>query len=274
MQTAFIHYQSSQVHYSYCGNGETALVCLHGYGESSDSFHFLEQYLPAHYRLIAIDLPFHGQTQWKEGLNCTPQDLQAIIQSICTALHLSQAKIAFAGFSMGGRVALSLLQTMPAQTDRLLLLAPDGLVVNFWYRLAAQTSIGNRLFRFTMRHPTWFFWLLKTGKRLGLINPSIYKFTSYYIHDPVVREQLYQRWTCMRHFKPHLPAIKQLVRQQRIAVALLYGKYDRIILAKRGENFRRGIESFCTLQVISTGHQVLQEKNAAMIIQLLQTQTH
>jgi pimeloyl-ACP methyl ester carboxylesterase len=274
MQTAFIHYQASQVHYSYCGNGEKALVCLHGYGETETSFHFLQKHLPAQYRLIAIDLPFHGKTQWKEGLNCTPQDLQAIINSICIQHGVSTTCITFAGFSMGGRVALSLLQSMPAQTDRLLLLAPDGLVVNFWYRLAAHTFIGNRLFRLTMHRPGWFMWMLKAGKQLGIINQSIYKFTRYYIHDPAVREQLYQRWTCMRHFKPRLSTIKQLIRQHAIPVGLLYGRYDRIILYKRGENFRHGIESFCTLQIIDTGHQVLQEKNAAVIIELLQTQTH
>ncbi|WP_315818832.1 hypothetical protein [Paraflavitalea speifideaquila] len=58
MQTASINYRSSQINYSYSGSGEKLLVCLHGYGESEKTYHFLEPHLPAGYRLLAIDLPF------------------------------------------------------------------------------------------------------------------------------------------------------------------------------------------------------------------------
>jgi pimeloyl-ACP methyl ester carboxylesterase len=269
MQTAFIHYQSSQVHYSYCGSGEKLLLCLHGYGESEKSFHFLEKYLPANYRLFAIDLPFHGETKWNEGLEFSTDDLLSIIKNICLEHSCQDGKFTLAGFSMGGRMALSLLEKVPAQTDKVLLLAPDGLIVNFWYRLATRTVIGKQLFRFTMRHPQWFMLLLKAGNRLGVINQSIYKFTRYYIHDKKVREELYSRWICMRHIRPGIPAIKKSIARHHISVRLLYGEYDRIIRHERGEKFCYGIESFCTLRIIPTGHQVLQEKNAGVIIQLL-----
>jgi pimeloyl-ACP methyl ester carboxylesterase len=271
MQTTFISYKSSQIHYSYCGNGQNVLLCLHGYGESERNFRFLESYLPAGYRLFAIDMPFHGETQWKEGLNCTPDDLLAIINNLCLEHHILHARLTLAGFSMGGRAALSLLQNIPAQIDKVLLLAPDGLTVNIWYKLATRTIVGNRLFRFTMQHPRWFMWLLKAGNKLGVINQSIYKFCQYYIHDRQVREELYNRWTCMRHFKPQLSTIKRIIVQDSIPIRLLYGKHDRIIRHERGEKFRHGIESLCTLQVIPTGHQVLQEKNAAVIIELLKS---
>ena len=269
MQSASISYRSSQIHYSYGGSGEKLLLCLHGYGESEKTFHFLESYLPAGYRIVAIDLPFHGGTTWNEGLHFSTDDLIVIINSICQQHGDNMGRLMLAGFSMGGRVALSLVEKLPAQTDKVILLAPDGLKVNIWYWLATRTLIGNRLFHFTMRHPQWFMWLLKAGNVLGVINQSIYKFTRYYIHDQQVREALYNRWTCMRNIKPHLPIIKKAVVQYGIPVHLLYGQYDRIIRHERGEKFRRGIESFCTLQVIPTGHQVLQEKNVAVILDLL-----
>lgn len=270
MQTAIITYQSSRITYSYGGSGEKLLLCLHGYGESEKSFHFLEKHLPPGYRLLAIDLPFHGGTEWKEGLHFSTDDLLAIVNSICRQ-HRYNGRLSIAGFSMGGRAALALLEKIPAQTDKVILMAPDGLKVNFWYRLATRTMIGNRLFRFTIRHPQWFMGLLKAGNAVGLINQSIYKFTRYYIHDKQVREELYNRWTSMRAVSPELPIIKKAVTQYGIPIRLLYGRYDRIIRHERGEKFRHGIESFCTLRIIPTGHQVLQEKNAAVIIELLQS---
>ena len=271
MQTAFINYKSSAISYSYGGNGEKLLVCLHGYGESEKSFHFLEKHLPDGYRILAIDLPYHGATQWNEGLQFTIEDLLVIIDAICRQHGDYTGRLTLAGYSMGGRVALSLFQQVPAQTDKIILLAPDGLKVNFWYRLATRTYIGNRLFRFTMYHPQWFFRFLQAGNKLGLINQSVLKFTNYYIHDNQVRDDLYKRWTCMRLIRPRLSTIKQLVTQHRVPVRLLYGRYDRIIRYERGEKFRTGIESFCTLQIIPSGHQVLHEKHMAVILELLKT---
>jgi pimeloyl-ACP methyl ester carboxylesterase len=271
MQRAFLPYRSSQVHYCWFGAGQKILLCFHGYGESEESFHFLENYIPTEYTLIAIDLPFHGKTQWQEGLTFLVADLLAIVDALLTKHGRPHSRFTVLGYSMGGRIALQLLQAIPDQTDRLVLLAPDGLKVNFWYWLATQTYIGNRLFSFTMKHPGWFFALLQAGNKLQLINQSVLKFTRYYIHDISVRRLLYERWTCMRFITPNLALIKKLIRAHQTPVRLLYGRYDRIIRHERGEKFGTGIESFCTLHIIQTGHQVLQEKHANQIIQSIQS---
>lgn len=271
MHTANIHYRSSRIHYSYGGSGDRLLLCLHGYGETEESFHFLERYLPAGYLLVAVDLPFHGATVWNEGLTFTTGDLLAITEAIAQQHQCLPGRMTLMGFSMGGRMALSLLEQVPERVNKLVLLAPDGLKVNIWYRFATRSLVGKQLFRFTMWHPQWFLRFLQAGNKLGLINQSVFKFTNHYIHDRQVREDLYNRWTCMRLFRPHLPTIKKQIVQYGIAVRLLYGKYDRIIRYERGEKFRTGIESLCTLQVIPTGHQVLQEKNVSAILSLLES---
>lgn len=271
MQTEFISYRRSQIHYSWFGTGPQLLLCLHGYGENEQTFRFLEKYIGADYTVAAIDFPYHGKTQWNEGLQFTPTDLIAITQSLRKKHNCASQPMSVMGFSMGGRVALQLLQEQPQHISKLLLLAPDGLKVNIWYWLATQTYLGKQLFAFTMRHPNWFFWLLKTGNKLQLINQSIFKFTRHYINDATARRQLYERWICMRHIRPNLALIKKIIYTRQIPVRLLYGQFDRIIRFERGEKFRAGIESFCTLQVIKTGHQVLQEKHVDQITSLLQS---
>ncbi|QEC41260.1 alpha/beta fold hydrolase [Pseudobacter ginsenosidimutans] len=270
MQSAILLYKQSSVHYRYGGKGSQLLLCLHGYGETANSFDFLETHLGSAYSIIAIDLPFHGLTQWKEGLDFKVQDLTVIVRAILTARGWSSdAAFTLMGFSMGGRAALSLLQALPQQVQRLVLLAPDGLKVNRWYWLATQTLIGNGLFRFTMHYPGWFFFILNTGNKLKLINQSIYKFTRYYIHDAAIRKELYNRWICMRHITPDLKIIRDAVRQYKIPVRLLYGKYDRIILTQPAERFRKGIEEWCTISILPAGHQVLQEKHIDAIAESL-----
>ncbi len=253
------------------GAGHTVILCFHGYGETAAHFKFLaEHLLPEQYCLVAVDLPFHGQTVWKEGLDFSPDDLQKI-----TGLILEQAsipagqKIILMGFSLGGRMALQLYQTLPAQIHKLVLMAPDGLKVNFWYWLATQTRAGNRFFAFTMKKPGWFFGLLRLMNKLKLVNSSIFKFVNYYIGDPEVRRLLYSRWTTLRKIKPALPAIKNYINENKTAVRLVYGKHDRIILSSVGEKFKTGIEEQCTLTVINSGHQVLHEKHAGEIMKAL-----
>lgn len=157
----------------------------------------------------------------------------------------------------------------PPAVRKIVLLAPDGLKVNFWYWLSTRSWLGNRLFYFTMKHPRWFFSLLKMLNRLKLVNTSIFKFVNYYIGDEGVRRLLYLRWTSLRSFRPDIAAIRAAIKRHHTKVSLLYGKHDRIILPARGEKFRNGIESWCGISIIESGHQVLHEKHARDILHAL-----
>ncbi len=271
MVSLFIHYENSAIHVLYFGKGPEIVVCLHGYGESAASFSTLTAHLSIESTLIAIDLPFHGATQWNSERAFTVVDLENILELIFNALHMQQRQFILMGYSMGGRVAMSLLQHAPEKISKLMLLAPDGMKVNFWYWLATQTRTGNRMFRFTMNHPGWFSWLLRVSDRFTLVNKSVIKFINSYLRDRNARDQLFNRWTCMRTFKPDIKKIRTIIQKKRLPVQMLYGKHDRIILAKRTNEFRKGIESLCNLYIIDAGHQVLQQRYAGTIIKLLTT---
>jgi pimeloyl-ACP methyl ester carboxylesterase len=258
-------YKSSQISYYRFGSGPKPALCFHGYAEDAGMYAFLEKYAGTEYSFIAIDLPFHGKTEWNEGLNFTYEDLQ----QITTEIIGPNIPLTLIGFSLGGRMALSLYQAQPESTEKLLLLAPDGLRVNFWYWLATRTWGGNKLFAFTMKKPGWFFGFLKLLNKTGMVNASIFKFVNFYIGKKEARIQLYQRWTSLRRLKPNLARIKSLVRKYKTPVRLIYGRHDRIILPLRGEQFKKGIEEYCVVKVIESGHQVLHEKHAEEIVSAL-----
>jgi pimeloyl-ACP methyl ester carboxylesterase len=267
-------YKNSRISYLIFGKGPKKMVCFHGYGEEAGSFAFLDKLTVNQYTFYAIDLPYHGQTVWNEGLLFTPADLLAIVQQILlenkpTGAESVSPSLSLMGFSLGGRAALSLFQCIPQQVEKLVLLAPDGLKLNRWYWLATQTWPGNKFFSFTMKHPRWFFDLLKMLNKLKLVNASIFKFVNFYIGDKEVRQQLYTRWTALRQLKPAIKKIKKSIVEHQTPVRLLYGKHDRIILSSVGEKFRKGIEPYCTLTIIHSGHQVLHEKHGAEIMQAI-----
>ena len=270
MSEHFIAFRSSRLHYFTWGEGARIVFAFHGYGESGESFAFLAKALGRDFTIVAPDMPFHGQTEWKEKeLFFDPGDLRELMKEIALGLPEREEGWWLLGYSMGGRVALQLLELEYERVERLVLLAPDGLIVNPWYWVATRTAPGNLLFRWTMKRPGWLFFLLRAGNRLGLVNPSLFKFAAQYIDDEAVRTQLYHRWTVMRGFRPDLGRVAGWVREMETPVVLLYGQYDRIILASRGERFQRRIEPYGRLIVLPAGHAILQAKFMEVIANAL-----
>jgi len=111
--------------------------------------------------------------------------------------------------------------------------------------------------------------MMKLANKTSLINQSIFKFAHHYLDDEQVRHDLYQRWTCMRKFKPDLIAVKKNIIQQKTPVRLLYGQFDRIIQPKNAMPFINGMEEYASITIIPSGHQLLHKRNAAIIAQLL-----
>jgi len=267
MQSGYLSFRESTIHYIKHGSGKKTLICFHGYGESASNFNFLSDRLGNEFLLIALDLPFHGETKWVNG-SFDEKMLATIINEILLKENLDAKGIHLLGFSLGGRLALSLFEEMPQHVERLVLLAPDGLKLNFWYWLSTQTWLGNKCFKSTMSSPGWFFGMLKVGNRLQLINRSIYKFVEYYIHDAEVRQELYHRWTTMRRCKPSLSKIRKQIKENNVSVRLLYGNHDRIILASPALRFIQDLKN-ANIAMLDCGHQVLHPKNADHIIDAL-----
>lgn len=265
MQSVRLTYRSSRIHYYHSGSGDAVLVCLHGYGENGSSFSLLENRLHNQYRMLAIDLPHHGLTEWKETDHFTP----AMLWEIIAQLNPENKPVTLMGYSMGGRLALSLLENYPAGIQQLVLLAPDGLHTNTWYWLSTQTRTGNRLFRYTVNHPGWLFTLVKLGRFTRLLHPSVCKVALYYMSAPASRQLLYSRWTGLRLFKPGVKQLRRNIARHQVPVHLIFGRFDHIILSKNAAPLSEGLEQWVSVVLLDAGHQLLKEKNAAFISSLL-----
>jgi pimeloyl-ACP methyl ester carboxylesterase len=264
LQDYFLPYQHSIIHYSVFGTGKKILFCFHGYGENGNSFELLKPLLEKDFTMVCIDLPFHGKTEWNEGLLFIPNQLIEIMSLI---KELNHQAINLLGYSMGGKASLQLLQLIPAQIERVVLIAPDGLHNNFWHWFSTQTFIGNKLFKFSIHHPSGIFFLMKLADKLRLINKSILKIAHYYMDDKNERELLYKRWITMRKFKPVLSSVKSNIKKHKIPVQFLFGKYDSIILSKRSNFLKSDVENI-QVHEIGAGHQLLKGKYAQEIAKL------
>jgi len=101
------------------GRGRRDLVLLHGWGMNLRVWDALAQSLARRFRVIAIDLPGHGRSDW-DGAAYTPAAqtfrVHETLAPLTTRYHLL-------GWSLGGQFALDLAAAMPAGIERLILVA-------------------------------------------------------------------------------------------------------------------------------------------------------
>jgi pimeloyl-ACP methyl ester carboxylesterase len=269
MQSHYITHNNSTIHYRKFGDGPKLLFCFHGYGREADTFSILERRLGSLFTIVAIDIPFHGRTEWKEELIFKPKYLQQFLLQIRRSLNKENIKFSLLGFSIGGRLALYLTQLMADQVERLVLLAPDGLYFNFWRWFGSNTLLGNKLLHYTMHRPAWALWTLNKSVQWKVVPASMANFLRFYIEDEEYRFVLYHRYISMRKFKPDLGKLKQLIKKYKIPVKMLFGAFDQVIPYKGGEKFKEGIEEFASVKVIEAGHNLLSEVQAGKIAQLI-----
>jgi pimeloyl-ACP methyl ester carboxylesterase len=257
-----VSYLSSLINYTISGNGKKILVCLHGYDENADTFDIFCKPLVNDYTSICIDMPFHGKTSWKESAatGMGGHDWEEIIDRILKQETRFVTQFTLVGYSMGGRIALSLFEYMPQKIEKLILLAPDGFTNNFWYWLATQTYLGNRLFRFSVHHPAWVLQLAKMLYTFRIINFGVLKLARHYLEDKELAEQLYARWTCFRKSRPDFNKIIQSATENQTPVRLVFGKFDHLILQRHATTFCQSMGSLCKLTVINSGHHLLREQ--------------
>ena len=108
----------SQLHVEVNGSGPD-LVLLHGWGLNVRVWDGLVEALRDRFRMIAVDLPGHGRSPWSPGRN-TPAEQAWLLHS--TLVPISN-RYSLLGWSLGGQIALDLAAAMPAQIDKLVLVA-------------------------------------------------------------------------------------------------------------------------------------------------------
>ncbi|CRM65169.1 acetoin dehydrogenase dihydrolipoyllysine-residue acetyltransferase subunit [Pseudomonas sp. 24 R 17] len=106
------------------GEGGTPLVLVHGFGGDLNNWLFNQPALAAERRVIALDLPGHGES----GKHLQNGDAQELSLAVLDLLdHLDLDRVHLAGHSMGGLVSLTVAGQAPERVASLTLIASAGL---------------------------------------------------------------------------------------------------------------------------------------------------
>lgn len=112
-------------HYAKQGSGKKVIVCLHGWGDSGQTFAGLSKLLSENYSVLAVDLPGFGGTQeptraW--GIN----EYSKFVVDWLKKIGVKEV-YALVGHSNGGAIAISLAGNNLLGVNKVVLLASSGI---------------------------------------------------------------------------------------------------------------------------------------------------
>jgi pimeloyl-ACP methyl ester carboxylesterase len=99
------------------GTGDPRLVLVHGSGQNAHTWDTVA--LALNIPLMAVDLPGHGHSSWREDATYSPQGMAQDIAQVME-LHAKNA-VAIVGMSLGGLTCLALANARPELVPHLVL---------------------------------------------------------------------------------------------------------------------------------------------------------
>jgi pimeloyl-ACP methyl ester carboxylesterase len=122
----FIELNGLDVHYKEMGQGEPALILLHGFAASVYSWREVMEPLTAYGRVVAFDRPAFGYTErpltWTGQNPYSPEAQVELTIALMDSLGIEQAVLV--GNSAGGGVAMLTALTYPERVSGLILISP------------------------------------------------------------------------------------------------------------------------------------------------------
>ncbi len=174
------------------GHGEQVLVLFHGFGQSKALFENIPEAIQLNHKLIAIDLFGHGDSTFYHKKNISLNDWHTYIAEILKMEKVNRFSIL--GFSLGARVAIHTAFLFKDRVIDLTLLAPDGIVLSTVYKLATTNWLFKKLFYSFVFNPGIYRGLIKTAKRLRLIDSYTTEFFLRVLNQKSRRYKLYRVW--------------------------------------------------------------------------------
>lgn len=247
--------------------GKQLVLALHGYSNSSSLFAELAGYLRPHCTTLAIDLPGHGQTRWQEDDALTYSALCTLVETICRDYNVE--KISLLGFSLGGRVALSILKAIPERLHSMTLLAPDGLKTHPALSYTNNSWVGRFILRDVHQKPARYQRLLQLMHRRKVVTEGVYQFLNYHLNQTALNSTFKISGLALRKLYPKPYQFRKVFARYPVPVHLILGVDDPVIPVRHGTAFAAQFPGQVQMHTLRKGHRLITDDVFPLILQTL-----
>lgn len=239
-----------------------AIVMLHGFGASLDTWEDWAKALSTRYRVIRFDLPGFGLTGPDPTGDYTDARTLKILGDLMNQLAVDRATLI--GNSLGGRIAWNFAAMHPDRVINLVLVSPDGFASpGFQYDKTSETPLIMRALPYTAPRG-----MLKAnlaaayGRPEALSEASVTRY-----HDlmlaPGVRRAILARMNqvILREPGPMLSRIQA-------PTLLLWGEKDGMIPISNADDYLRYLPNATLVRLPGLGHLPFEEAPVPSLVPL------
>lgn len=244
--THIIDLNGQAIRFLQIGKGATPMIAIHGFSDSGEIFEVLEK---DKYTIYALDLPYHGESQW---VSCgyTAADVVKMIDVLAEKEQFD--KFELLGFSLGGRVAMRIFREFQEKIIALKLVAPDGIYSKWICLEDIFPTFLKRLAIPLLRYPSIIRFWVGILRKLGLSEFS-YKFIMYHTATQARRRRVICSWVSMKSFAIDRHKMIEDLSNANIPIQLFVGEKDRIVLPAKIAAFAKRIPD-AQFQMLEGGH--------------------
>jgi len=255
MQSILLPYRNAEIHCLKFGAGPQLLIALHGFGDRARMFVVLEEALTEKYTVIAVDWPFHGQTEWPDD-TFSKEDLLGIIRLILE--REGKKRFCLMGFSFGARLAQAMLPELAGQLDKLYLLSPDG-VETKGMSIAVRTPMWLRRLMFKLlQRPEWFLNLLRFGRKIRVVPPLIQHFLVANLSRTDRFRRTFGCWLSLNSFYLGRRKIRAILHDSNLPTDVYFGTKDEMVRFSTLKKMTEGLPNV-RLFLMEEGHRLVGE---------------
>ena len=236
--------------------GAPAVILLHGFGSSLDTWEPWAKALSARYRVIRFDLPGFGLTGPDPTGDYSDARTLKVIAGLMDQLGVDRA--AMVGNSLGGRIAWMFAARFPARVTRLVLISPDGFASpGFEYGKAPVVPLMMQALPYVAPRD-----MLKAS------------LTPAYAHPEALSEQTLTRYRDMmvapgvrrailaRMGQTVLSDPAPILRRITVPTLLLWGQQDHMIPISNAADYLRLMPDAALVRLPDLGHVPFEEAPA------------
>lgn len=265
MSTEFIITEKGKIAYHRFGRGARKMIALHGFAESGAEFQTFAEVLGAEYTLIALDLPYHGQTAWAMK-EYTQTDLLRVIEKIL--VQQKWTKFDLIGHSLGGELILSFAGNLSEYLENIFLLAPGGIGVQ-GMQIPDLIPLGLRRFLTgLLKRPNWLLKLADFVHNIGLLDSYSRKFLHHHLANPEKQQRMLSTWVSNHYFKIERKTFLDMIDRCNIQVWFLLGKNDPLVFPEKIQRWAAGHPNI-QIELLHAGHRLVKATTAIKIKDLL-----
>ena len=225
-----------------------ALMMLHGFGSSLETWEPWATSLSERYRVIRFDLPGCGLSE--PDRTAGYGDARSVSLARGVMKHLGIEKAVLIGNSIGGRIAWRFAAEFPAQTSKLVLISPDGFASpGFQYGQVPRVAAVFQLMKYFLPRV-----LVGANLATAYADPSRLSNTvadRYYdlLRAPGNRSAMIERMqqTILNDPTP-------MLRRVRARTLIVWGKQDRLIPYGNSADYMAALPNAELVSFDSLGH--------------------